>query len=99
MTQGPENFGLDELLADSVVRATMRADGVEPAALESLMKTVARSINSRRVGFAVAKSAPIAKTASLPPDALAVPFARGTLPFAGDFAPPRGLRDCCAPCW
>ena len=99
MTQGPENFGLDELLADSLVQATMRADGVERAALESLMKTVARRIRSRRGGFAVAKPALIAKTASLPPDALAVPLARGTLPFAGDFGPPMGLRDCCAPCW
>ncbi len=99
MTQGPEDLGLDELLADSLVQATMRADRVEPAALESLMKTVARSIRSRRPSFAVAKPALIAKAASLPPDALAIPFARGTLPFAGDFAPRGSLRDCCAPCW
>ena len=98
MTQGPENPGLDELLADSLVRATMRADGVEPEAFKSFVKSMGRKIAARDSRFAFANSAPVVK-ASLPPDALAIPFVRGTLPFAGDFGAPIAPRECCAPCW
>lgn len=92
MTLWPENPGLDELLADSLVQAAMRADGVEPETLQSLMKTMARKVAARRAGFL------LPKPTYLPRAAVAGPVERRTPPFVGAIG---ALRDPCgaAPCW
>ena len=44
---------IDELLADSLIQAVMRADHVEPQALKSLLKRAAgRTLTERRQGTA-----------------------------------------------
>jgi hypothetical protein len=39
---------LEELLSDSVVKAVMEADGVDPAALEVMLKEVGRNVSLAR---------------------------------------------------
>ncbi len=97
MTLGLENPELDELLADPVVQAAMRADGVEPQAVKSLMKTVGRRIAARRGEFSYSAAPPrVAKAASPSRDELALPLVRGVLPFAG--GAPIGAGECCIGC-
>ncbi|MBV8472178.1 MAG: hypothetical protein JO107_12415 [Hyphomicrobiales bacterium] len=96
MFQGPENPGLDELLADPLVQATMRADGVESQAVKSLMKTVARRLAARGRESGPAEPMRVVKAASLSRDALPAPFVRGVLPFAGGGA--IGAGECCFGC-
>ena len=53
MTTLRDDFNIDDLLADSLVRATMRADGVDPIALRSLLDSAARRVqaSTRRRAF------------------------------------------------
>jgi hypothetical protein len=44
MDQGCRNLTLDELMQDGVTRAVMRADGVDPEALDSMLRGVAARI-------------------------------------------------------
>jgi len=39
---------LEEILSDSVVRAVMKADGVDPVALEVMLKEVGRNVSLAR---------------------------------------------------
>jgi hypothetical protein len=39
---------LEEILADSIVRAVMEADGVDPDALEAMLKEVGRNVSLAR---------------------------------------------------
>jgi hypothetical protein len=48
MTPRPDDTRIDELLADSLVQAMMRADHVEPNALRSLMDSVSGRISTAR---------------------------------------------------
>jgi hypothetical protein len=48
MTRRPDDPRIDDLLADSLVQAMMRADHVEPDALRSLMDSVSGRISSAR---------------------------------------------------
>jgi hypothetical protein len=48
MTLGRDDLRLDDLLSDSLVRAVMRADHVEPEALRSLANAASSRIASRR---------------------------------------------------
>ena len=57
MTRGRNDIRLDELLADSLIRAVMRADHVEPDALETLMHGVADRLATARTGEAARRSA------------------------------------------
>ena len=89
MTLWPENPRLEELLADSIVQATMHADGVEPESLKMLMNTVARRIAKRRGGFL------LPKPASFPRAALPGSIERQTPFFPGALAAAKGLRSSC----
>ena len=48
MEPRPGTLALDALLSDSIVQLAMRADGVEPQALRSLLVDVGRKIAARR---------------------------------------------------
>jgi N-acetylmuramic acid 6-phosphate (MurNAc-6-P) etherase len=48
MTRRPDDARIDDLLADSMVQAMMRADRVEPDALRTLMKNVSGRIARAR---------------------------------------------------
>jgi hypothetical protein len=48
MTRRPNEPRIDDLLADSLVQAVMRADRVEPDALRSLMDRVSGRISTAR---------------------------------------------------
>jgi hypothetical protein len=52
MIRGRIDPRLEDLLADSLVRAMMRADHVEPDALETLMHGVADRLATARIGEA-----------------------------------------------
>jgi hypothetical protein len=48
MTRRPDDARIDDLLADSLVQAMMRADHVEPDTLRSLMKNVSGRISREK---------------------------------------------------
>jgi hypothetical protein len=48
MTRRPDNPRIDDLLADSMIQAMMRADRVEPDTLRSLMDRVSGRLSSTR---------------------------------------------------
>lgn len=95
MTQQPENPGLEELLAEPIVQMAMRADGVAPQTLQTLMKGVARRVALRRAGLLLAKPAGPRRLALPRPARAEVP------PFLGEFGMPMGFGEPCdmAPCW
>jgi hypothetical protein len=88
MTFWPENPGLDELLSDPVVLLAMRADGVEPHAVKSLMKGVGRRLAARRAGFLL----PSPTAVRLGGDGAVAPSLLGT---TNGRSAPCGM----APCW
>ena len=94
MTLWSENPGLEELLADSIVQATMHADGVEPESVKTLMNTMARRIAARRGGFLLPKPVSVAY------DALPGSIERKASFFPAALAAAAGLRSPCdfAPC-
>jgi hypothetical protein len=47
MTRRPDDARIDDLLADSLVQAVMRADHVEPGALRSLLDSVSRRMRAK----------------------------------------------------
>jgi hypothetical protein len=51
MKRRPNDPRIDDLLADSLVQAMMRADHVEPDALRSLMDRISRQVISERRGI------------------------------------------------
>jgi hypothetical protein len=95
MIQQPENPGLEDLLAEPIVQMAMRADGVAPQTLKSLMKDMARRIAVRRAGFLLANPAGFRRAA------LPRPVRPETPPFLGEFGMPMGFGEPCdmAPCW
>jgi hypothetical protein len=50
MPQCPE-ISIDEMLTDSIVRALMAADSVDPKELKALLRSVARHLRSRASEF------------------------------------------------
>jgi hypothetical protein len=48
MTLGRDELGFDELLADGLIRALMRADHVEPEALRSLASAASERLSAGR---------------------------------------------------
>ena len=51
MTTCREELTIDELLGDPVTRAIMKADGVDPAALEALLRSMGRTVARRPEKF------------------------------------------------
>jgi len=51
MKRRPNDPRIDDLLADSLVQAMMRADHVEPDALRSLMDRISRQVISEQRGI------------------------------------------------
>jgi hypothetical protein len=51
MTTSREELTIDELLGDPVTRAIMKADGVDPAALEALLRSMGRTVARRPEKF------------------------------------------------
>jgi hypothetical protein len=50
MPQCPE-ISIDEMLTDSIVRALMAADSVDPKELKALLRSIARHLRSRASEF------------------------------------------------
>ena len=101
MTLWPENPRLEELLADSIVQAAMRADGVKPETVKTLMNTMARRIAVRRGGFLLPKPVSVATPVSRPHDALPGSVEQKTPFFPGALAAAKGPRGACdfPSCW
>jgi hypothetical protein len=79
MTRLHDDLTLDELLGDPMTQAIARADRVDPAELEAMLRSLAREIGGRSGGSAAARAA----AASAPLDRKA----------AGRPLQPIGLRD------
>jgi hypothetical protein len=56
MTVSRDNPTIDELLCDPVTRAVMKADRVDPSALEAMLRSVARTIASDGGGGALQRA-------------------------------------------
>jgi hypothetical protein len=54
MTKAHDDPTLDELIADPMTQAIMRADGVDTPALEAMLRTLAREIGGRPSATTVA---------------------------------------------
>jgi hypothetical protein len=82
MTKLHDDPTLDELLGDPMTQAIARADRVDPAELEAMLRSLAREIGGRSGGSARAAAA-------------SATFDRKA---AGHLLPPVGLRDPASAC-
>jgi hypothetical protein len=85
MTKSHDDLTLDELLGDPMTQAIARADRVDPAELEAMLRSLAREIGGRPGGSAAARA----------PAASATRFDRKA---AGRPLQPIGLRDPASTC-
>jgi hypothetical protein len=84
MTRLRDDLTLDELLGDPMTQAIARADRVDPAELEAMLRSLAREIAGRSGGSAAPRAA-----------AASAPFDREA---AGRLPQPIGLRDPASAC-
>jgi hypothetical protein len=82
MTRLHHDLTLDELLGDPMTQAIARADRVDPAELEAMLRSLAREIGGRSGGSALAAAA-------------SAPFERKAV---GRLLQPIGFRDAASGC-